>query len=356
MSGFLLRFELSGKDVTPDPAPLSIHLHNTQRKVQIQGGATMPDQSRVPIWFVEKVLKEMFTDQAKAKKYQIGHINELVTAAAASKIKNPLPAQTPATCFHCQRKFSSNSRPTICTRCSNYKHSRRCVPCPERLDKSMSSIHSLSSQGAVSFQQQASTHSSPPEARALPGVSTLTEISTTSPPPQSDLSNPTSVTPTTLAAKSPSLPPNIVVPAPAVVTPHSVTPLAASTATAASQGAPDSPLYSTQSRTVTPSVVALSPTPSTTAPPSMSSRGQTPRNEQTSSNPHIAKAPTVTKKNARTKKQPALALTPEAAEIAFLKQELNQAKTRITVLDSEVEDLNKTIKIQNYRLKIFEDS
>ena len=55
------------------------------------------------------------------------------------------------------------------------------------------------------------------------------------------------------------------------------------------------------------------------------------------------------------KKKPALALTPEAAEISFLKQELNQAKTQITKLDTEIDDLNKTIKIQGYRLKIFED-
>ena len=50
-----------------------------------------------------------------------------------------------------------------------------------------------------------------------------------------------------------------------------------------------------------------------------------------------------------------LALTPEAAEIEFLKQELNNARTTITLLDTEVKDLNKTISIQRARLKIFED-
>ena len=37
MPGLPLRFELSGTNVSPNPAPLSLHLHNTQRKVQIQG-------------------------------------------------------------------------------------------------------------------------------------------------------------------------------------------------------------------------------------------------------------------------------------------------------------------------------
>ena len=51
-----------------------------------------------------------------------------------------------------------------------------------------------------------------------------------------------------------------------------------------------------------------------------------------------------------------LALSSEEAEIAFLRQELNQATTRITILDNEIDDLNKTIKIQDQRLKIFESS
>ena len=66
-------------------------------------------------------------------------------------------------------------------------------------------------------------------------------------------------------------------------------------------------------------------------------------------------APPAALKSRGKKSAPSLALTPEAAEIAFLKQELNNAQTRITMLDSEVDDLNKTIKIQKARLKIFEE-
>ena len=66
--------------------------------------------------------------------------------------------------------------------------------------------------------------------------------------------------------------------------------------------------------------------------------------------------PSQPKKYRKSKQQPVLALSKEEAEISFLKQELNSAQTRITLLDSEIDDLNKTIKIQKQRLKIFEES
>ena len=56
--GLFLRFEVSGQDMCPNPAPLSVHLHNTQRKIQLQGGATMPNKTKLPVWFVENVLSE----------------------------------------------------------------------------------------------------------------------------------------------------------------------------------------------------------------------------------------------------------------------------------------------------------
>ena len=62
--------------------------------------------------------------------------------------------------------------------------------------------------------------------------------------------------------------------------------------------------------------------------------------------------PTSTARKRAKNKEPVLALTPEAAEISFLKQELNNAQTKITMLDTEIDDLNKTIKIQRQRLSV----
>lgn len=129
MSGSFLRFELSGEGVNPSPAPLSVHLHNTQRKLQLQGGATMPDMSRVPVWFVEYYLKGMFSSQAKAKGYKIRNINSLVKGVSSKENTSKLPSSQ-SQCFHCKKKFNASSKPVTCLRCSHRKHSTKCQPCP----------------------------------------------------------------------------------------------------------------------------------------------------------------------------------------------------------------------------------
>ena len=119
--GLFLRFELSGPDTHPNPAPLSLHLHNTQRKVQLQGGAVMPDTSKVPVWFAQNVLRDLFNKQARSQNYQILEINRLVTNVASKQ---------PPSCYHCKKRFSTNSRPVHCTGCSHSKHSTKCSVCP----------------------------------------------------------------------------------------------------------------------------------------------------------------------------------------------------------------------------------
>ena len=124
--GLFMRFELSGPDVEPNPAPLSVHLHNTQRKVQLQGGGLMPDKSRAPVWFLENILKNIFTDQAKRKKINIDQINRKILSEIA-KLRLP---PTQSTCSHCKKKFNAVSKPTTCHKCSLLKHSTKCSPCP----------------------------------------------------------------------------------------------------------------------------------------------------------------------------------------------------------------------------------
>ena len=128
--GLLLRFELSGDNVHPCPAPLSLHLHSSQRKLQIQGGATMPDNSKSPVWFVNNVLKIMFNEQAKAKEYAIDNINKAVSNTVTSQKQAKNLFQPQAACSHCMKKFATNSKPILCPRCSKYKHSGKCLPCP----------------------------------------------------------------------------------------------------------------------------------------------------------------------------------------------------------------------------------
>ena len=131
LPGLFLRFELSGTDMNPNPAPLSIHLHHTQRKVQLQGGSSMPDRTSAPVWFVEHFLKPMFISQAESQNIQIENINQLVKNIATRELgSRPSPGPSETYCYHCNKKFSGQSRPVPCSKCTNLRHSTRCSPCP----------------------------------------------------------------------------------------------------------------------------------------------------------------------------------------------------------------------------------
>ena len=127
ISGLFLRFEISRPNIHPDPAPLSIHLHNTQRKLQIQGGGLMHDGSKVAEWFTDNILKELFARQASGQGDQIHKINNIVANKGATELSGN---ESHSYCNHCKKKFSFNSRPVSCVKCRMQKHSTKCFPCP----------------------------------------------------------------------------------------------------------------------------------------------------------------------------------------------------------------------------------
>ena len=89
----------------------------------------MSDQSTAASWFVENILKERFCETAKNKKFDISRINNLVASIQLLDQNSPSPT-LPENCPHCGKRFSSNSRPVKCPKCSNYKHTTKCAPCP----------------------------------------------------------------------------------------------------------------------------------------------------------------------------------------------------------------------------------
>ena len=113
--GFFLKFLLHGVGCQPNPAPLSVHLHHTQTKVQLQGGALLPDNNRAATWFVEKVLKDRLINEARNKKLDIDNINLKIQDLLSDK-EHPLTVTD--FCSHCKKKFSNNARPIRCFRCS----------------------------------------------------------------------------------------------------------------------------------------------------------------------------------------------------------------------------------------------
>ena len=127
--GLLLRFELFGDQLVHNPVPLSVHLHSSQRKIQLQGGVCMSDQTTAPVWFVENLLKDMLVEQANTKKYNIDEINKLVSSTVTRSYPRR-PVQENSSCNHCKKKFSASAKPVPCPRCSLPKHSTKCKPCP----------------------------------------------------------------------------------------------------------------------------------------------------------------------------------------------------------------------------------
>ena len=313
--GLLLRFELSGDHVNPSPAPLSIHLHNTQRKIQIQGGASMPNQATPPVWFVENILRERFLSQAKAKAYSIDQINKLVMSASSTP---QTIRQSSNSCGHCNKLFTTNAKPIRCTRCSRFKHSTKCSPCPPL--QAITTIPIVSSESPVLSSVQSVTHvvSSSTVSSAAMTAAVRPELSITS----------TTTMPTPPTASMISLSSSI---APTIV---------CSATTGGTLSTPATAFSTSSLPSMTPAVAPVSST--STLPISSHTTASVTGHKQPAN-------------KARQKKQTVLALTPEAAEIEFLKQELNNARTTITLLDTEVKDLNKTISIQRARLKIFED-
>ena len=291
--GLLLRFEISGAGVNPSPAPLSIHLHHTQRKIQIQGEASMPDSSKAPIWFVKNFLRELFITQAKAKKYDIEKINDLVLNTQVAKRVNPMPT-TSTSCSHCGKTFSSNSRPTSCPRCSQPKHSTKCAPCPRTSSSQQKTIPAAPGTALCS----ASSSSSRVSLLQIPDVRTTATPVPPHTPPTSDSAT---------RVSNPSPPPTTTVP----------------------------PTSTPVTLPLAPDIQALSSLVSTPQPAL-----------PTQSQP---------KRKSKRFQHPVLPLSPKSAEISFLKQELSSAQTKITMLDAEIDDLNKTIAIQKARLEIFEN-
>ena len=398
ISGFFLRFLLCGAGVLPDPAPLTVHLHHTQAKVQLQGGASMPDNNPAANWFVEHLLKERFKSEAKNKKFAIENINNRVSTFISSNIKLT-PAS--ASCAHCKSKFGNNSRPVRCFKCSQYKHKTKCKGlCPS----SSSSRPSMTSSSV------------PPSSRVpksvLPSWSLLdnsktSSLLTTVPPSQQTdnllppLFSPPSAPPRTKRIRDSGHTANItsapvfddIAPAPddprthqtaAIVTlPSSIQPMPSSVST--SSGAP--PAWSVES----PGISFAAAQPNTTQGAATTASSSSSRPLFTFSAPRLSPITltptsipaTVTASSAPTftpardtsllnvnaqpfalsqdgtrkrKSKPAeTTTTPEQLEIKFLKIELNAVRTQALELETNNVDLKRKVKIMEDLIKTYEE-
>ena len=362
--GQLLKFDLKGAGVTPEPARVSVHLHHTQQKVQIQGGARMPDQTTAPVWFLENLLKERFVSLAKHRKYDIKEINRKIGTLKAHSGLQKSSAKV-GTCPHCKKSFKSNSKPAMCGNCCSYFHNTKqnkcfvshvCLPIANQQpypsttffvpNKSLTTSLQSPSPAAASSRTPAITTT---EANNSPHTSssvlTLSPGTATSCSPYNPHGSTSTFPPT---HKRPRLEiPNkdrIVAPD---GTGQSVFSSSGSNCTFSSTSS------GSLSSTLNPGPRTSLPPSSGPAPPSPISSASAPSAPPSSLDP---KAPTFTpqprQNNKRKSKAPAL--TPESAKIESLGIELNAAKTRIVELDTELEDNEIKIKLLREKIRILE--
>ena len=105
-----------------------IHLHHTNRKLQLQGGAILPDKRTAPVWFVDTVLRSHFTQLSHEKSMDISNFNQAVSSMVTSHLTSE---QTPHICGGCKIPFNGRSSPELCSQCGLYFHKFKCFPSPK---------------------------------------------------------------------------------------------------------------------------------------------------------------------------------------------------------------------------------
>ena len=134
---------------------LTIHLHHTARKIQIQGSALMPDNTTIPIWFLYNILQRQLNELASSQSYDITVIN--------SKIQQLIVENNTATknclCKGCNRQIKGKGLVETCPSCNILFH-KKCFKnhsCPSNQDTAVplpkSSSLSISSGGKVTATQ-----------------------------------------------------------------------------------------------------------------------------------------------------------------------------------------------------------
>ena len=320
------------------------HLHHTKRLIQMQGGARMPDQSTIPLWFLKSFIKSRFVELANIKHVDIKAFNKEIEELVFS---NSL-VNSSKSCSKCNKIFSQKSVPTLCSFCQKCFH-KSCLTihsqsCPAKRPATnqtppSSSVENLSaSKPPSSIPQSLTSLSSTTRAIVSPDTPlTSFNVSTQSipnstrcpdnqPPSGSSAPSPSEVNATKRKRVDVSQAHSLLQPALSVLRnspPHQVYPpsLLGASASATPSSSP-----------VASSEPALNPS-------------ATPFNPQPSNVPSL---------NNSRKNKASPSISPENAKIDFLNIDLNSAKTRIAVLESTIKDKEDSIKIQKEKIALLE--
>ena len=103
---------------------VTAHLHHTTRNIQVQGSALLPDGTKAPIWFVQKVLKNRFNELSKSQAVDIRQFNSKVEEMVSKYLDGSVTAE----CAGCKDNFNGRSSPEQCPDCRMYFHKFKCFP------------------------------------------------------------------------------------------------------------------------------------------------------------------------------------------------------------------------------------
>ena len=98
---------------------VTIHLHHSARKIQLQGSSMVHEQIRAPVWFVDNFLKGIFNHYARSKAVDITNFNN----AAHDMLTNHLQKiSSQDKCGYCANLFGGRSIPENCSSCKKKFH------------------------------------------------------------------------------------------------------------------------------------------------------------------------------------------------------------------------------------------
>ena len=102
---------------------VTVHLHHTVRRVQIQGSTMVTRQSRASVWFVENYLLERFTAESRSKSFDISSFNTAVNNLVSNHIEK---INSMEKCQACSGHFNGRSIREQCRLCTQSYH-KKCI-------------------------------------------------------------------------------------------------------------------------------------------------------------------------------------------------------------------------------------
>ena len=315
------------KSVVEHLGGVAVHLHHSNRTIQIQGSCIMPDSTRAALWFLNNVVNTRFNEMAKSKKFEIKNFNEAARKSSKSK-----PTLNNKTCNFCSQIFSGRAKPSQCGSCQEYFHTKTCLKNHVKNCKKSSPPSTLPSY--------------------LPGSSTSSSSSSI------PLETSRLITRADIAATSrhrdtnsiPGLRSSITV-VTASSTPSTETPSSMSLEI-------DCPGSQNSARRATTTVVQSSSSSASVLPASLvtsSSASAAPLSIPGPSHSSFQPDPNHIRTSVGKRKQKSIPISAADHTIETLKKELSAAQSRIVLLDSEIKDKDQELSVLWTRIKILEE-